>query len=212
MDWITFRPILLGKFTQGEIARIRRAFVVSKRKHAHQFRDDGTPYFLHLIRCACIAIQGGVRDVEIIILLILHDTVEDTKHHKTPFTVKDVTRAFGTHMGSRISWLTKHDHSPRGILTYWKVLHECKDHRTILAKVVDRIDNIETLQHIQSADRRERKLRETRLHFRRFIQWLRSDARIRNFQNEDARIQEIRVINNLHNRLKKALLVHRVHL
>jgi (p)ppGpp synthase/HD superfamily hydrolase len=105
-----------------------------------------------------MAIECGIRDVEYIILLLLHDSVEETKKHRKPFTVEDVERSFGVHTACRISWLTKHDHSTQGILYYWRTLHACKDHRTITTKVIDRIDNIETLHHIKSKERREKKI------------------------------------------------------
>jgi (p)ppGpp synthase/HD superfamily hydrolase len=86
MNWIQFHVILLGKFNQEDIDKIRKAFVTSQKKHAGQFRDDGTPYFSHVIRCACMAIECGIRDVEYIILLLLHDSVEETKKHRKPYS------------------------------------------------------------------------------------------------------------------------------
>lgn len=210
MKWETFQKNLLGKFTPEGILQLCLAFSISFAAHKGQLRDDGSPYFEHIIRCVLIAIYCGERDVHVIVLLLLHDTVEETKDHAEPFTLQMIEQKLDAATACRVSWLTKHDHTEKGRHHYWILLHQCKDAKTIKAKVFDRIDNIETLSSMKGISRQKKKLAETLVHFRRFTRWLMSDVLVRNFPSETAREAEVALVRAMEARLRAALMVHGV--
>ena len=82
-----FSKNLKSSYIQGEgmidkdIHRILTATIFSATKHQFQIRKDpeGTPYIVHPIGVANLLLEvGSVRDPDIIIAALLHDTVEDT--------------------------------------------------------------------------------------------------------------------------------------
>ena len=86
-------------FENSDISLILRAFRFAAQKHRKQRRKDGeTPYINHLIDVAEVLWRdGNVRDPEIIVAGILHDTLEDTQ--STPEEIR-------SHFGEKIlAWV-----------------------------------------------------------------------------------------------------------
>ena len=80
----TFPPQVIINFSMFEnsgISLILRALCFAAGKHRIQHRKDGeTPYINHLIDVAEVLWrEGNVRDADIIVAGILHDTLEDTQ-------------------------------------------------------------------------------------------------------------------------------------
>jgi len=80
--FLTKLQSLAGKdISDKDIARILDALVYSSIKHQHQTRKDTeqTPYIIHPIGVANhLLTLGNVREADILIGALLHDTVEDT--------------------------------------------------------------------------------------------------------------------------------------
>ena len=77
----------------NDITRFLNALEFSANKHRKQKRKDreDTPYINHPIKVANLLWnEGHVRNIDIIIAGILHDTVEDTE-----ISLEDVEREFG---------------------------------------------------------------------------------------------------------------------
>ncbi len=108
---------------------LAKAYAFSANAHRNQFRK-GTkiPYFTHIITAMNYA-RELTEDQELLIAVILHDTVEDTET-----TIEDITREFGERVASYIA-------------------AESEDKRPgIPASETWEIRKQETIQHLQTAD------------------------------------------------------------
>jgi guanosine-3',5'-bis(diphosphate) 3'-pyrophosphohydrolase len=75
---------------ESAVARVLQAVRFSAEKHRDQRRKgpDSSPYVNHPIEVAeTLWREGGVRDIDVIVAAILHDTIEDTK--TTPAEVEE---------------------------------------------------------------------------------------------------------------------------
>ncbi len=82
-----------SNFSEADMNRILQAVDFAAKKHASQTRKnpEHTPYIIHPIGVANNLLTiGGVRDPDVIIGAILHDTVEDTDT-----TFEEINQAFG---------------------------------------------------------------------------------------------------------------------
>ena len=141
---------------------INRAYVFSMKVHGSQLRASGDPYFSHPVEVA--GILAGMRlDGASIITGLLHDTVEDTVA-----TLSDIKAMFGDEIARLVDGVTKlsqielqSDESRQAENFRKLVLAMSEDIRVLLVKLADRLHNMRTLDHIQSADKRKRTARET---------------------------------------------------
>lgn len=96
---------------QKDIIRIIDAIEFAAEKHRFQVRKnpDQTPYVIHVIGVAdnLIAI-GKVREADIIIGGLLHDTVEDTQT-----TFEEIEKRFGQHVASFVNEVTDDKSLPK---------------------------------------------------------------------------------------------------
>lgn len=89
---------------EKEISRFLNALEFSADKHRSQKRKDvaGSPYINHPIKVAKLLWQEGeVRNIDILITAILHDTVEDTNT-----TIKEIKELFGDKVALYVSEVT----------------------------------------------------------------------------------------------------------
>ncbi len=145
----------------AEIGGIERAFSLGVHAHQGQLRKSGEPYFVHPLRVARILAQLGLDDCSIVAAL-LHDVVEDTE-----LTVYDVTEQFGREVANIVDGVTKLGKVPylsrqeQQAESFRKMLLAMsQDIRVLLVKLIDRLDNMRTLQHMPR-DKQERIARET---------------------------------------------------
>ncbi|MBA2369693.1 MAG: bifunctional (p)ppGpp synthetase/guanosine-3',5'-bis(diphosphate) 3'-pyrophosphohydrolase [Candidatus Protochlamydia sp.] len=90
--------------TEEDLLYILRAIRFAARKHQFQTRKDAeaTPYIAHPLMVAYQLVSiGKVRDVEIIISAILHDTLEDTET-----TLEELIQLFSVRIASIVSDVT----------------------------------------------------------------------------------------------------------
>jgi hypothetical protein len=143
---------LLGGLIRGlpadlpepEWRQVRRAFEVAARQHAGQYRKSGDPYITHPVAVAEIAIECGF-GTPMVCAALLHDVVEDT-----PYDAARLRDEFGDEVASLVIGLTDVERgSP-----------EPADPRILALKLLDRLQNMRTIQYIEE-DKQRRKCRET---------------------------------------------------
>jgi GTP pyrophosphokinase len=141
---------------------LNRAYVFSMKVHGSQKRASGDPYFSHPLEVAGILTQFKL-DSASIVTALLHDTVEDTLT-----TIEEIERLFGPEVGRLVDGVTKlsrlelqSDQSRQAENFRKLVIAMSEDIRVLLVKLADRLHNMRTLHHIQSAEKRVRIARET---------------------------------------------------
>ncbi|BCO31105.1 GTP pyrophosphokinase [Thiohalobacter sp. COW1] len=164
-DPAQYRAALTLGFSEEGRGLIERAVDYAVRAHAGQRRASGEPYLSHVLAVAEIVHQLGL-DHESVCAAILHDVVEDT-----PVTLDEVRSDFGPAIARLVDGVTKmgqisryrdaaqkaqeHAESLRKLL-----LAMAEDIRVILVKLADRLHNMRTLRHLETASQR-RIARET---------------------------------------------------
>jgi len=138
---------LRGKFDEGRIDRIERAFRFSNAAHDGIKRKSGEPFIIHPIAVArIVAVDLGLGATSIVAAL-LHDVVEDTE-----FRLSDIENMFGERVARIVDGLTKlsGDFDSRHALTLKKMLMTLSDDvRVILIKLADRLHNMRTLDSMK---------------------------------------------------------------
>ena len=141
---------------------LNRAYVYSMKAHGSQLRASGDPYFSHPIQVAGLLAQMKL-DTASIVTGLLHDTIEDTVA-----TLDDIERQFGPEVGRLVDGVTKlsrielqSDQTKQAENFRKLVLAMSEDIRVLLVKLADRLHNMQTLQFINSEDKRRRIARET---------------------------------------------------
>ncbi len=146
---------------QADFALIARAYHFAKQCHEGQTRKSGRPFLHHCVEVARLLAQLRM-DHTTVAAGLLHDVIEDT-----PATYADVAGQFGDKIAELINGVTKIDRltyesrEARQAETYRKMLFSMvKDIRVMLIKLVDRLHNMRTLEHLNPRSQ-ERTARET---------------------------------------------------
>ena len=146
---------------QADFALIARAYHFAKERHEGQTRKSGHPFLHHCVEVARLLAQLRM-DHTTVAAGLLHDVIEDT-----PASYADVAGEFGDKIADMIDGVTKIDRltyesrEARQAETYRKMLLSMvKDIRVMLIKLVDRLHNMRTLEHLNS-ESRVRTARET---------------------------------------------------
>ncbi len=141
---------------------LNRAYVYSMKAHGSQLRASGDPYFSHPVEVAGI-LAGMKLDAASIVTGLLHDTVEDTVA-----TLDDIERLFGSEIARLVDGVTKlsrielqSDQTKQAENFRKLVLAMSEDIRVLLVKLADRLHNMQTLNFIESSEKRRRIARET---------------------------------------------------
>ena len=170
----TFQKRLAG-FSQKSRLLIDLAYDLSKEAHRPQTRDEGTRYFDHPRSVAIILIDElKIKDPNIIIAALLHDTVEDSPifgNRKLPMkewqetTLFRLTRIFNKEVARIVIALTKVGGSA------FKSKHEAEQYyivnlkrtgpKAVLVKMADRLHNLRTIGQT-TKEKQKRKIQETR--------------------------------------------------
>ncbi len=145
----------------ADLDAVGRAFDLGVRAHTGQLRKSGEPYFVHPVRVATILAQLGL-DGAGVTAALLHDVVEDTET-----TVYQLTEEFGREVATIVDGVTKLGKVPylsrqeQQAESFRKMLLAMsQDIRVLLVKLIDRLDNMRTLEHMPR-DKQERISRET---------------------------------------------------
>lgn len=147
-------------FSPSEIFKINLAYTFANIAHFGQKREDGTPYIYHphrMVRTQIDILQ--IYDSELCLANILHDV--DEQSWLFLINSNTVGTWFGLKHKHNITMLTK---TSENKATYLVAIRDCGDWRIITAKLIDRIDNMETLDGL-SVDFQKKQGEETRKYF-----------------------------------------------
>ena len=151
-------------FTMSDVILINWAGAQAFTLHINTpSRADGSPYINHPFRMLKIAMgELGVYNKELNITILFHDVPEETKIG----VLRDIIGAsvelwFGLKSKNNITQLTK---TPENKKTYLKDIKESGDWIVILAKLIDRLDNMQTLGGLEPGFQ-QKQARETREFF-----------------------------------------------
>lgn len=143
-------------FTPTETLQINQAFLYANTAHYGQLRNDGSPYIYHPVRMVYILLDVfHIYDAELIITLLLHDVREVWKFM---FINATVTLWFGLKNERNMSMLTKTLENKK---KYAKNIEMSGDWKVVLAKLIDRLDNMQTLEGL-APDFQKKQALETR--------------------------------------------------
>lgn len=145
----------LSKYRPTERAKIIKAVEWADLKHGDQKRASGEPFFIHPLKVAEFLVDLGM-DHETIIAALLHDVLEDTSTSET-----EMKKEFGRQVVALVDGVTKisivkaKSKSIQETETMRKMLIAMtKDIRVIIIKLADKLHNMQTLQHLPEAKRK----------------------------------------------------------
>ena len=126
---------------ESGISVLLRAANFSARRHRKQRRKgiDADPYINHPLQVAAILVdEGGVRDIDVLVAAILHDTVEDTET-----TNEEICGMFGDVAGALVAEVTDDRSLSRDERKAWQVEHAPHLSRgAMLIKIADKMSNV----------------------------------------------------------------------
>lgn len=133
---------VFSHYEKNPSSRFDEAYEFANEVHKQHFRKDGTKYIVHPLEGVYIEHKHGINDVEDHILMLLHDTIEESRDQGGKIvTRKDIEERFGAEMADDVMSLTKERGlDTRGLAAYFEEIR--KKPRRIFAKIVDRYINI----------------------------------------------------------------------
>ena len=133
-----------GEILEHEVARILHAMSFAAEKHQSQTRKGAgqAPYIIHPIGVAhTLATLGQVRDPDVLIAALLHDTVEDTN---TSF--EEIRAQFGGRVESIVRELTDDKSLPKDERKYLQIVNAPhKSPEAAQIKLSDKLYNLTDL-------------------------------------------------------------------
>ncbi len=150
----------LNNPTDADKSLIRRAYEITEKAHRGHKRYSGEPYMTHVAAVALRLAEMGMGP-NTIAAGLLHDTIEDTE-----ITAEDIKREFGEETLFLVEGVTKlssvryhgqdrHNESLRKLF-----VAVSQDIRVLIIKLVDRLHNMETLEHVPK-EKQKRIAQET---------------------------------------------------
>ncbi|MCX7977711.1 MAG: bifunctional (p)ppGpp synthetase/guanosine-3',5'-bis(diphosphate) 3'-pyrophosphohydrolase [Bdellovibrionaceae bacterium] len=136
-------------FPQADTSVLVRAYDVSEKAHAGQYRRSGEPYISHPLNVAAILAELQL-DLDTLCAGILHDTVEDTQ-----LSLDSIRAEFGESVAAIVDGVTKigqmkfrNSLEKQGENIRKMLMAMGRDVRVILVKIADRLHNMRTLNHM----------------------------------------------------------------
>lgn len=162
----TTRPVedilkAMSEKGDGDVALVTKAYEFSKEAHKEQKRYSGAPYFVHPAEVGYLLAEAGFGP-QTIAAGLLHDTIEDAgvkpQTIQEEFSQEVLTLVQGvTKLGTlRYSGLERHTESLRKLFAA-----TAKDIRVLIIKLLDRLHNARTLEHVPRKEKRVRIALET---------------------------------------------------
>lgn len=147
--------------TDADVAIVTKAYEFAKGAHKDQKRYSGDNYFVHPAEVGYLLATAGM-DCDAIAAGLLHDTIEDAGIR--PQTIAEL---FGDDVLSLVEGVTKLGTLRyRGLERHTESLRKlfaatAKDIRVLIIKLMDRLHNARTLEHVPRIEKRVRIARET---------------------------------------------------
>lgn len=139
--------LYLNGFLQGqEFTLAIKALNIAVKQHNGQMRKSGEAYISHPIRIANALISLGVINETVIILALLHDTLEDTK-----LTREEIRYTFGETIERQLLLLTKT--KIKSTEEYYHAIAE--DAEVAIINIADRCHNVSTMYFFTPAKTHE---------------------------------------------------------
>src|SRR3989344_1381874 len=140
---------------------VQKAFDFAERVHGAEVRKSGAPYISHPHAIAITLAKLGM-DRDTVVAGLLHDTTEDTDT-----SPDEIEKEFGPTVRFIVDGLTKLSKLKyRGLERHVESLRRllvatASDIRVIIIKLADRLHNMETIEFIEPAEKRNRIALET---------------------------------------------------
>ena len=147
--------------SDADVAFVTKAYEFAKEAHKDQKRFSGDPYFTHPAEVGFLLAEAGM-DSQAIAAGLLHDTIEDAG--VTPMTIET---EFGKEVLQLVSGVTKLGTlRDRGLERHTESLRKlfaatANDIRVLIIKLMDRLHNARTLEHVPRIEKRTRIALET---------------------------------------------------
>ena len=157
--------LIQASLDPDDAERIEHAYRFAEAAHRGQCRDEGTPFIEHPARVAGVLwYELGVRDVDLLIAALNHDTIEDSDDVDRAL----VASAFGERVARLVCDVTKAPVGPEGREArdreYLNHLRELPEDSRLL-KLADRIDNLRSIPNSNDDDKKRRYLEVSRAEF-----------------------------------------------
>ncbi len=148
--------------SKNDKALVGKAYSFAQEAHKGQKRYSGAPYFQHVATVAEYLAELGM-EATVVSAGILHDTVEDTE-----VELDDIKKEFGQEVALLVDGVTKlgedkvrYKGTDRHVESLRKLFAAtATDVRVLIIKLMDRLHNARTLQHVPQ-HKRERIAKET---------------------------------------------------
>lgn len=135
-------------------SRIISALKLAQEKHKDLYRKSGEPYIEHCIAVYKILKSWGIRDNNLLIAALLHDTVEDTD-----LKIEQISDLFGKEVAFLVDSVTKiqlGEKEGQDFKTLKKVVDTSYiDPKVSVLKLADRYHNLSTLQYLPNSNRKK---------------------------------------------------------
>lgn len=143
------------------ISRFKKACTFAQKAHQNQKRHSGEDYIIHPFNVAYILIQLNV-DEDTLIAGVLHDVIEDCE-----ITYEEIASEFSQTVAEIVLGLTKiskikiKNTTENQVENFRKmIVAMAKNFRVIIIKLVDRLHNMMTLEHMRE-EKQKIKAQET---------------------------------------------------
>lgn len=145
----------------ADVALVSKAYEFAQNAHSSQKRFSGADYFIHPAEVAYSLARIGM-DAPTIVAGLLHDVVEDAG-----VAAETISTEFDPEVLSLVQGVTKLGTLKyRGMERHTESLRKlfaatAQDIRVLIIKLMDRLHNVKTLEHVPRPEKRERIALET---------------------------------------------------
>lgn len=144
---------------QVNIDEVKKAIYYAKKYHGEQKRKSGEAYYSHPLEVA-YNVSDYLFKTEIMVVCILHDTIEDTD-----LTFEMIEKIFNPRIADQVNSLTRvKKHKKISSAEMVEQLWTEKKYDLLLIKLFDRLHNIQTLKAI-SKEKAQKTIDETLKYF-----------------------------------------------
>lgn len=151
------KQYLLDYLQSHNMHQSLKALEIAVQMHQKQLRREGIPYIIHPLTMACHALAVGVKEDNLIAVILLHDVCEDCPVQAEQLPVNECVRQGVRYM----TYAPLEDESGDEAKTrYYREMRESRE--ACLAKLFDRCHNISSMTRAFSRKKMQSYIEETR--------------------------------------------------